>query len=179
MPLVNWGCLSLNRRSIEIRRTVPLISINIQRLLNFLFHSFYSPTVCNKCKFFIITIILQSVPVLFGVPLTQYLNNGCESRAGFYFSGVCILTGFLTMFLINVHKNQLRRLRHSRHVHRHGTSVKSTSTKASDDSFLSPGPDPLIRRLSFEGEEDDLDILPAMALLHNQQFLQDIMGNNN
>ena len=83
------------------------------------------------------------------------------------------------MFLINVHKNQLRRLRHSRHVQRHGTSVKSTSTKASDDSFLSPGPDPLIRRLSFEGEEDDLDILPAMALLHNQQFLQDIMGNNN
>ena len=179
MPLVNWGCLFLNWRSIEIRRTVPLISINIQRLLNFLFHSFYSPTVCNKCKFFIITIILQSVPVLFGVPLTQYLNNGCESRAGFYFSGVCILTGFLTMFLINVHKNQLRRLRHSRHVQRHGTSVKSTSTKASDDSFLSPGPDPLIRRLSFEGEEDDLDILPAMALLHNQQFLQDIMGNNN
>ena len=83
------------------------------------------------------------------------------------------------MFLINVHKNQLRRLRHSRHVQRHGASVKSTSTKASDDSFLSPGPDPLIRRLSFEGEEDDLDILPAMALLHNQQFLQDIMGNNN
>ena len=81
------------------------------------------------------------------------------------------------MFLINIHKNQLRRLRHSKHMQRHGTSVKSTSTKASDDSFLSPGPDPLIRRLSFEEEEeDDLDILPAMALLHNQQFLQDIMG---
>ena len=44
--------------------------------------------------------------------------------------------------------------------------------------FCSPGQNPLARRLSFDGEEEeeDFDVLPAMAILANQQFIQGIIG---
>jgi len=119
----------------------------------------------------------QALPILFGIPITLYINQGCDDRSGFYFSGACMLSGFFCMFLIDVHKHRLRKRRHSKHMKRHGASVKSTSTKASDDSFVSPGQNPLARRLSFDGEEEeeDFDVLPAMAILANQQFIQGII----
>jgi len=129
----------------------------------------------------------QALPVFIGVPITQYLNQGCESRSGFYFSGVCMLAGFLSMFLINIHKHRLRKLRHNRHKLRH-TSVKSTSTKASEDSFsgsamggsasgqILPAP----RRLSFtEEEEEEEDVLPEMVLLSNHELFNKIEEENN
>ena len=55
----------------------------------------------------------------------RYIEASMGPRSGYYFSGFSILSGVLLMFLINVHKSQLRKRKRSRQRKRRGTSVHS------------------------------------------------------
>ena len=84
------------------------------------------------------------------------------------------------MFLINVHKSQLRKRKRSRQRKRRGTSVQSTSTRSGDESTASPHRleeehFEEERRNSFAEEEDEEDLLPALALINSQQALLELI----
>ena len=84
------------------------------------------------------------------------------------------------MFLINVHKSQLRARKRSRQRKRRGTSVQSTSTRSGDESTVSPHrleeeEHFEERRNSFAEEEDEEDLLPALALINSQQALLELI----
>jgi len=115
----------------------------------------------------------QSLPVCLGVPIAGYINKGCGNKSGFYFSAICIIVGSLLLFLVDIHKSQMRKKRRLKHRLRHGTSIKSTSTNATGDSFASP--EHSKRKLSFTEDEDEGELLPALALLAHQQSLIDLI----
>ncbi|KFM66926.1 Monocarboxylate transporter 8, partial [Stegodyphus mimosarum] len=51
----------------------------------------------------------QAIPMLIGLPLTGYLNSVQGERTGFYFASACLFTGGLVLFLIDVHKRNVKR----------------------------------------------------------------------
>ena len=118
----------------------------------------------------------QSIPVLLGVPIAGYINSGCGTKTGYYFSGATIVIGSFIMFLINLHKSQLRRRKLSKHRKKHA-SFKSTTTRASDDSYASPV-HKIQRRNSFPEEEDEEELIPAIALINSQQALIDLIEHH-
>ena len=84
------------------------------------------------------------------------------------------------MFLINVHKSQLRKRKRSRQRKRRGTSLQSCSTRSGDESTASPHRleeehFEEERRNSFAEEEDEEDLLPALALINSQQALLELI----
>ena len=82
------------------------------------------------------------------------------------------------MFLINVHKSQLRKRKRSRQRKRRGTSVQSCSTRSGEESTASPRLEEEHeeeRRNSFAEEEDEEDLLPALALINSQQALLELI----
>ena len=115
----------------------------------------------------------QSIPIFLGVPIAGYINSGCGLKTGYYFSGGSIVIGSFIMFLINVHKSQLRKRKLSKHRKKH-SSFKSTTTRASDDSYASPVHKSQ-RRNSFPDEEDEEELIPAIALINSQQALIDLI----
>jgi len=115
----------------------------------------------------------QSIPVFLGVPIAGYINSGCGNKTGYYFSGGAIIIGSFIMFLVNVHKSQLRKRKLSKHRKKHA-SFKSTTTRASDDSYASPVHKSQ-RRNSFPDEEDEEELIPAIALINSQQALIDLI----
>ena len=69
--------------------------------------------------------------------MSGYLDAGLGPRTGYYFSGLSILVGASIMFLINVHKSQLRARKLSRQRKRR-SSLQSCSTRTGDESTASP-----------------------------------------
>lgn len=58
----------------------------------------------------------QAVPSLVGPPLARHLSQWWGGKTGYYCSALSVLLAALTLFLINIHKNRLRRKqRHKRH----------------------------------------------------------------
>ena len=57
----------------------------------------------------------QSLPTMFGIPLAGYISVGWGTKAGYYFSATCVLLGSATLFLIDVHKKQLRKKHKLKH----------------------------------------------------------------
>ena len=109
---------------------------------------------------------------------SRYIEASMGPRSGYYFSGFSILGGVLLMFLINVHKSQLRKRKRSRQRKRRGTSVQSCSTRSGDESTASPRLEEEHeeeRRNSFAEEEDEEDLLPALALINSQQALLELI----
>ncbi|XP_045535858.1 uncharacterized protein LOC106714260 isoform X2 [Papilio machaon] len=49
----------------------------------------------------------QAVPIAIGVPLSGYINVGCGSKAGYYFSSTCSLLGSLSLFCIDLHRRSV------------------------------------------------------------------------
>jgi len=115
----------------------------------------------------------QSIPVFLGVPISGYINNGCGYKTGYYFSAIAIIIGSFLMFLVNIHKSQLRKRKLSKHRKKHA-SFKSTTTQASDDSYASPVHRSQ-RRNSFPEDEDEEELIPAIALINSQQALIDLI----
>ena len=112
--------------------------------------------------------------------LCRYIEATHGPRSGYYFSGFSILCGVLLMFLINVHKSQLRKRKRSRQRKRRGTSLQSCSTRSGDESTASPHRleeehFEEERRNSFAEEEDEEDLLPALALINSQQALLELI----
>lgn len=82
----------------------------------------------------------QGVPIALGVPLTGYLNR-IDGKMGYYFSAICTLLGSLLMFLIDLHRKNV-----SRHKH---TRANGTRHLCMSDSC------PQRRKLSFSQEPDN------------------------
>jgi len=70
----------------------------------------------------------QSLPTMFGIPLAGYISVGWGTKAGYYFSATCVLLGSATLFLIDVHKKQLRK----KHKLKHKKSNRNVGEAAGD-----------------------------------------------
>ncbi|KAG8195823.1 hypothetical protein JTE90_008522 [Oedothorax gibbosus] len=71
----------------------------------------------------------QGVPLLIGAALTGYLNELNDDRIGFYFSAICIITGGLILYFIDVHKRNVQRQKSNATSANYG-SERSTSAAA-------------------------------------------------
>ncbi|CAL7945906.1 unnamed protein product [Xylocopa violacea] len=56
----------------------------------------------------------QAIPIAIGVPISGYMNDGSGGKAGYYFSSTCVLVGSITLFLIDLHRRNLSRHKHTR-----------------------------------------------------------------
>lgn len=74
----------------------------------------------------------QALPNMLGIPLAGYINIGGGGRAGYYFSATCVLLGCLTLGLIDVHKNNLRKKRQLRKMRSRGSEA-GESARCKDD----------------------------------------------
>jgi hypothetical protein len=141
----------------------------------------------------------QALPLLLGLPAAHYIAEAYGGRSGLAFSGASILVGSSLLFLINLHKHQLRQRRHNRrHLSTNRQSVHSTSTKTTSeagDSYASPDmgggrslADGGRQRTSFRGgekedeeeeeEEEDMELIPALAQFSNQQCLLQLLDDH-
>lgn len=83
----------------------------------------------------------QAIPIAIGVPISGYINVGCGGKAGYYFSSTCVLVGSLALFLIDLHRRNLARHKHTR---ANGTKHLCVSESC-----------PQRKRLSFSQEPDN------------------------
>ncbi|KAK9701176.1 Major Facilitator Superfamily [Popillia japonica] len=118
----------------------------------------------------------QAIPIVIGVPFSGYMNEKCGDRAGYYFSSTCVLVGSLTLFLIDLHRRNISRHKHTRE---NGTKHLCVSETC-----------PQRRKLSFSQEPDNEPGVTAGAaaaalvlgtdLMPNQQvgFIENIICSN-
>lgn len=103
------------------------------------------------------------------------MNERCGDRAGYYFSSTCVLVGSLTLFLIDLHRRNISRHKHTRENGTRHLCVSETC--------------PQRRKLSFSQEADNEAGVAAGAaaaalvlgadLAPNQVGLMDnLMGTN-
>lgn len=69
-----------------------------------------------------------------------YINVGCGGKSGYYFSSLCVIVGSFALFLIDLHKRNLSKHKHTKN---NGTTNSCVSTNC-----------PQRRRLSFSQEPD-------------------------
>lgn len=69
------------------------------------------------------------------------MNENCGERAGYYFSSTCVLVGSLSLFLIDLHKRNISRHKHTRENGTRHLCVSDTC--------------PQRRKLSFSQEPDN------------------------
>lgn len=53
-------------------------------------------------------IFIQALPIALGVPLAGYLNFNYPGQVGYYMCAGCCIVGSLTLFLVDVHKRNVR-----------------------------------------------------------------------
>lgn len=102
----------------------------------------------------------QSFPILLGVPFTGYLNENVSPKAGYVFSFFCTLIGSLLLFLVDVHKRNITRHKHTR---LNGTKHLCVSQEC-----------PKFRKLSFSQEPDNDVVCPSFggnAIILNSEML--------
>lgn len=83
----------------------------------------------------------QAIPIALGVPISGYMNVAGSGKAGYYFSSACALLGSLVMFLIDLHRRNVSRHKHTR---ANGTRQLCVSETC-----------PQRRKLSFSQEPDN------------------------
>ncbi|XP_055525949.1 monocarboxylate transporter 12-like isoform X2 [Wyeomyia smithii] len=83
----------------------------------------------------------QAIPIALGVPISGYMNEGGSGNAGYYFSSACTVVGSLLMFLIDLHRRNVSRHKHTR---ANGTRHLCVSETC-----------PQRRKLSFSQEPDN------------------------
>lgn len=71
------------------------------------------------------------------------MNENCGDRAGYYFSSTCVLVGSLILFLIDLHRRNISRHKHTRENGTRHLCVNETC--------------PQRRKLSFSQEPDNND----------------------
>lgn len=104
------------------------------------------------------------------------MNERCGDRAGYYFSSTCVLVGSLTLFLIDLHRRNISRHKHTRENGTRHLCVSETC--------------PQRRKLSFSQEPENEPGVAAGAaaaalvlgadLAQNQQagLIDNIVGSN-
>ncbi|KAK9874571.1 hypothetical protein WA026_005404 [Henosepilachna vigintioctopunctata] len=85
----------------------------------------------------------QAIPIVIGVPFSGYMNENCGDRSGYYFSSTCVIVGSLTLFMIDLHRRNISRHKHTRE---NGTKHLCVSETC-----------PQRRKLSFSQEPDNKD----------------------
>ncbi|XP_055603888.1 monocarboxylate transporter 12-like isoform X2 [Uranotaenia lowii] len=83
----------------------------------------------------------QAIPIALGVPISGYMNESGYGKAGYYFSSACAVLGSLLMFLIDLHRRNVSRHKHTR---ANGTRQLCVSETC-----------PQRRKLSFSQEPDN------------------------
>ncbi|XP_042206022.1 monocarboxylate transporter 12-like isoform X1 [Homarus americanus] len=68
----------------------------------------------------------QAIPTAIGVPITGYINIGYGDKAGYYFSSTFVIFGSMTIFLIDIHRRNAAKHKHSRKSGGSNTCVKET-----------------------------------------------------
>lgn len=58
----------------------------------------------------------QAVPILVGVTLAEYININVYPKAGYLFGAICALAGSISLFLVDVHKRNISRHKHTKYV---------------------------------------------------------------
>ena len=101
----------------------------------------------------------QALSIGLGVPITGYINIGCDSKAGYYFSAVCVLGGTAILTLIDVHKRNLRKRRKQKCMKKLG--LKESNGVPTDSLPEEPNYFEEERRNSFPDIEDEL--FPQLA----------------
>jgi len=109
----------------------------------------------------------QAIPNMVGIPIAGYINVGWGSKVGYYFSATCVLLGGATLFLIDVHKNQLRK----RHKLKHRKSNGTVGENSGEFIINSEKESAHERKLSFP--EDDF--LQPMAFMTAANSLEDLI----
>lgn len=56
----------------------------------------------------------QSIPIVLGVTIAEYLNITIYNRAGYIFGAICTIIGSIILFLVDVHKRNISRHKHTR-----------------------------------------------------------------
>ncbi|XP_037803161.1 monocarboxylate transporter 12-like isoform X1 [Penaeus monodon] len=56
----------------------------------------------------------QAIPTAIGVPITGYINIGYGDKAGYYFSSTFVIFGSMTIFLIDIHRRNAAKHKHTR-----------------------------------------------------------------
>lgn len=59
----------------------------------------------------------QSIPIVVGVNLAEFLNRHVSHKSGYLFGFFCALSGSIILFLVDVHKRNISRHRHTRYLH--------------------------------------------------------------
>lgn len=108
----------------------------------------------------------QALGIALGVPLCGYMNGDKNGKIGYYFSSVCVLIGSLMMFLIDLHKKNVSRHKHTR---ANGTQHLCVAENC-----------PQRRKLSFSQEPDNEPGLigTSAALMLGTDLLIPQTGNN-
>ena len=109
----------------------------------------------------------QAIPNMFGIPIAGYINVGWGSKAGYYFSATCVLLGSATLFLIDVHKSQLRK----KHILKHRKSNGTVREASGDFTINSEKDSGLERKVSFP----DDDLLQPLAFMTAANSLEDLI----
>ncbi|XP_045125232.1 monocarboxylate transporter 10-like isoform X3 [Portunus trituberculatus] len=68
----------------------------------------------------------QAIPTAIGVPITGYINIGYGDKAGYYFSSTFVIFGSMTIFLIDIHRRNA-----AKHKHTHKSGQNHTCVKES------------------------------------------------
>ena len=112
----------------------------------------------------------QALPLWLGVPITGYINIGCDNKAGYYFSGVCILAGAASLSLVDLHKQNMRRRRKQKCLKKL-VSQKSNGV-TSQDIPEEPNYMEYERRNSFP--DIDEEYFPQLTPIHKAYSYEDI-----
>ncbi|CAG9801706.1 unnamed protein product [Chironomus riparius] len=92
----------------------------------------------------------QALPIALGVPLAGYLNLNYPGQVGYYMCSGCCIVGSLTLFLVDVHKRNIR-------LHKEKSTKENGSHTCSQTCQK--------RKLSFDNEQDNEPALQGTAAL--------------
>ncbi|RXG57937.1 Monocarboxylate transporter 10, partial [Armadillidium vulgare] len=100
----------------------------------------------------------QAIPTAIGIPITGYINVGYGNKAGYYFSSTLIIFGSMTIFLIDVHRRNAAKHKHTqKHGQQTNKCIKETCPEAQN------------RRDSLAQLDRDIHN-PKIGLLHQRSL---------
>lgn len=107
----------------------------------------------------------QAIPTAIGVPITGYINIGYGDKAGYYFSSTFVIFGSMTIFLIDIHRRNAAKHKHTHKSGGNHTCVKETCPENHRRDSLA--------HLTREPPKAHTHT-PALALLQQRSFAFDL-----
>ncbi|GAB6027523.1 hypothetical protein CHUAL_001771 [Chamberlinius hualienensis] len=106
----------------------------------------------------------QALPVLFGVPITGYINRGHSLKTGFYFASAFAFIGASCLFLMNVHRHHLKH----RKDQTFGVTFDEMKKVSPDEQMLQQPTIRPAKSISFASSVDLLDDETMKKVSDNQ-----------